>query len=587
MEKKLIKFKNDIKEMSIDEVCVQFLPYIKKTAYQFSQSLKNTKVSGDDFNIDDLEQIAYMGLLKAYNTYSIEKDILFLTYMARICNNEIFMYIRKNKIKTDDIFISLNDTLQDKDGNSTEYYELIANQKDYFIDVERHDLLKSLLFLLNAQEKEIIKMCYFKDINQRDIGKKLNISQSYVSRIIKKAIKKLRGGTALMEKKKLIKISEDKTDYFSCGHLLKIYKPYLKKIASYYYKKCCSSYKKTNMDSFFIEFDDFFQYASLGIVNAFNNYDISKNIIFFTFMKPHCEGQIKRNIRDTLKIRRKDFKPYTFLSMETNLNENSEDKEITLKEKISDNKNLFEMLENKMFVKSLLEKLNSKERCIIEDIFFNEMTQQQIASKLNISQAQVSRTIKKAISKLKNLNDKKATNKNEGSHKKMNIISDFKKYDKENGQGKSFIMTLKDYCKFNNLDTNKVLIKLKSDPETFNSIQEAHSSHINNLIKNSDKNKEIETEDNFIESDKIKSSSIFEKTPVAAKQVQEENKFGVNLPEGVKIREISLEGSVVNIFASHDKFTLSARESLSDLGLEDLKAVRNDIDSYIKIFESL
>lgn len=85
--KKIIKLSNGIKEMTCDEVFNQFKKFLYKTAYKWSSQ----------YDINDLVQVAGMGLTKAYNTYDVDKGIMFITYLATIVNNEIRMYNRKNK----------------------------------------------------------------------------------------------------------------------------------------------------------------------------------------------------------------------------------------------------------------------------------------------------------------------------------------------------------------------------------------------------------------------------------------------------------------------------------------------------------
>ena len=148
---------------------------------------------------EDLIAIGSVGLIKAVNTYKPNKGTRLATYAARCIENEILMYFRASK-KTG-AEVSLSDSLEtDADGNSLALLDVISIEDERLDKVENADteaaLYKLLQTHLNEREREIIIMRYglYDTIpkTQHEIAKKCNISRSYVSRIEKKALEKLR-----------------------------------------------------------------------------------------------------------------------------------------------------------------------------------------------------------------------------------------------------------------------------------------------------------------------------------------------------------------------------------------------------------
>ena len=148
---------------------------------------------------DDLISIGSIGLIKAINTFKPNKGTRLATYAARCIENEILMYFRASKkIATE---VSLSDTLDtDAEGNSLALLDVISTEDMRLDKVENADTVELLYALVNSyldkREREIIIMRYglFETIpkTQQEIAKKCNISRSYVSRIEKKALEKLR-----------------------------------------------------------------------------------------------------------------------------------------------------------------------------------------------------------------------------------------------------------------------------------------------------------------------------------------------------------------------------------------------------------
>ncbi len=157
------------------------------------------KYYGTQSEQDDLVSIGTIGLIKAINTYDMNKNIRLSSYASRCIENEILMHFRNAKKSSQDI--SLNETIDtDKDGNPLTLLDIMSVD-DNIIDELDFKLNSKKLgqFIneeLNDREKTIIMMRYGLDgrkpMTQKVIAKQLNISRSYVSRIETKALKLLR-----------------------------------------------------------------------------------------------------------------------------------------------------------------------------------------------------------------------------------------------------------------------------------------------------------------------------------------------------------------------------------------------------------
>ncbi len=148
---------------------------------------------------DDLISIGTIGLIKAVSTFNGDKGIRLATYAARCIENEILMHFRNMKKTQQDVYIS--DPIDtDKDGIALTLIDIIADNSDIAEEIDKKIKLEKLRVIINGcldeREKKIIIMRYgiggTPELTQRDISKRLNISRSYVSRIEKSALEKLR-----------------------------------------------------------------------------------------------------------------------------------------------------------------------------------------------------------------------------------------------------------------------------------------------------------------------------------------------------------------------------------------------------------
>lgn len=149
---------------------------------------------------DDLISIGTIGLIKAVNTYSPGKSTRLATYAAKCIENEILMSIRASKRLSKEVSLSLP-IGTDKDGNEISLNDILGSDSDEIVDlislkIQVSKLYEAIDSCLNPREKKIIVARYgldgYEPRPQREIAKSLDISRSYVSRIEKKALEKLK-----------------------------------------------------------------------------------------------------------------------------------------------------------------------------------------------------------------------------------------------------------------------------------------------------------------------------------------------------------------------------------------------------------
>ena len=154
----------------------------------------------NDRNIEDLLSVGTIGLIKAVNTFDSTKSCRLATYAAKCIDNELLMMLRSEKRKAREVSI-YEPIGTDKEGNEISLIEIVkADDVDVVEEyVLRQNISKVFQFideLLTEREREIIILRYglygHNEITQRELAIKLNISRSYVSRIEKKALRKLR-----------------------------------------------------------------------------------------------------------------------------------------------------------------------------------------------------------------------------------------------------------------------------------------------------------------------------------------------------------------------------------------------------------
>ena len=151
------------------------------------------------YDLEDLVSIGTIGLIKGVKTYKLDKNIKLATYASRGSDNEILMFLRKNKRRK--VEISFEDSINlDQDGNELHLEDVLGTpddivEKEYESIVDKELLIKEIENL-NKRDKEILTLRYGlynqKEYTQKEVADMLGISQSYISRIEKKAIKRLK-----------------------------------------------------------------------------------------------------------------------------------------------------------------------------------------------------------------------------------------------------------------------------------------------------------------------------------------------------------------------------------------------------------
>ena len=159
-----------------------------------SKKYENTGV-----DLEDLVSIGTIGLIKGVNTYKLDKNIKLATYASRCIDNEILMFLRKNKKRKGEV--SFEDSLSyDPEGNELHLEVILGTEPDVVTKELEQQTEKKLLYeeimKLNKRDKQIMTLRYGlfnnEEMTQKDVASLLGISQSYISRIEKKVIRRLK-----------------------------------------------------------------------------------------------------------------------------------------------------------------------------------------------------------------------------------------------------------------------------------------------------------------------------------------------------------------------------------------------------------
>ena len=157
------------------------------------------KFENSGINIEDLISIGTIGLMKAINSYNVDKNIKLATYASRCIENEILMYLRKTQKQKSEV--SIDEPINtDSEGNDLALADILGTENDaMFKQVEDNDnkkIINIAIKNLDDREKIIMQLRYGfdgrKELTQKEVAQKLGISQSYISRIEKKVIERLK-----------------------------------------------------------------------------------------------------------------------------------------------------------------------------------------------------------------------------------------------------------------------------------------------------------------------------------------------------------------------------------------------------------
>ncbi len=152
------------------------------------------KYENTGIDLEDLVSIGSIGLIKGVNTYKLDKNIKLATYASRCIDNEILMYLRKNKKRRTEV--SFEDSLSyDAEGNELHLEDILGTEPDIVtkgIEEETEKrIMQEEISKLNDRDKQIMTLRYglfnHDEMTQRDVAEVLGISQSYISRIEKRS----------------------------------------------------------------------------------------------------------------------------------------------------------------------------------------------------------------------------------------------------------------------------------------------------------------------------------------------------------------------------------------------------------------
>ena len=156
------------------------------------------KFENNRLDMQDLVSVGSIGLIKAVDSYKLDKNIKLATYASRCIENEILMFLRKANKSINDL--SLDDGLvNDEEGNSLSLGEMIPDDKSITDEMELNDqkiYIINAIKELNDREQKIMCMRYglngYDELTQKEVADTMNISQSYISRLEKKILNKLK-----------------------------------------------------------------------------------------------------------------------------------------------------------------------------------------------------------------------------------------------------------------------------------------------------------------------------------------------------------------------------------------------------------
>ncbi len=192
-EKKLLEKLGELNDTEVKSILIE--RNLRLVVY-IAKKFDNTGVG-----VEDLISIGTIGLIKAINTFKLDKKIKLATYASRCIENEILMYLRRSaKTKME---VSIDEPLNvDWDGNELLLSDILGTEEDIiYRDLEDEvdkELLKNAMTILSAREKTIIDLRFGlsseqgEEMTQKEVADLLGISQSYISRLEKKIMKRLK-----------------------------------------------------------------------------------------------------------------------------------------------------------------------------------------------------------------------------------------------------------------------------------------------------------------------------------------------------------------------------------------------------------
>ena len=165
-----------------------------KIAVQMFSKLKNK------YSLDELKSSAYLGLIDAAEKYEVDNNKPFENFARKRIKGSILDEVKDDKrynvkrgVPHEQPIQSLNSSSCKEDEKSMQFIDLVQAKEDYLNDLLIKNEIEKMLMCLDHREKEIITMYYFRNLTQQEISEFIGLKQPAVSKIIKRAIKKIKG----------------------------------------------------------------------------------------------------------------------------------------------------------------------------------------------------------------------------------------------------------------------------------------------------------------------------------------------------------------------------------------------------------
>lgn len=368
--------------------------------------------------------------------------------------------------------------------------------------------------------------------------------------------------------------------------------------------------QKFEMHMSHIDKEDLKQIADIAIFKTYNRYNHEfakdknkKNCIgFYPLLEKTIRGEMLRFIRDILKARRKDYNLHEIAvtSSDMPLSNKKGDSEIFLKDIIEDKDSLndFKTLEFKLEIEEYMKCLTDIEKSIIHSTFYENLTQKQISEKYNMSQAHVSRIIKKAIEKMKFASTIKRehvkTNKIHKTHKKeittmkkgtidtVHALNYFKEHLKDE---KPLDYVMNRYCEMLDISKSDLIYLLHTTCSSeYNKVVDLYMKYEDDIEMPETytrKTKRITRPDIAKQESKIIKENKEERVTKTIEKTQDQ------LLKDVNIIELTLRFNSFDANVRQSYVTLVNLPENEELSIKDLKSIKDDIDKLIKIKENI
>lgn len=407
--------------------------------------------------------------------------------------------------------------------------------------------------------------------------------------------------------KKFIKINQAKKGEYSVEEVIEIYKPYIKQKASFFLDKLRSF---GQAHSLHVELEDLEQLAIIGIIKAYNLYDINfigerydnsdDPIGFFPFMDKNVKGELLRFMRDTLFLRRKDYNIFeigiSFLD-EPVSSKKDDGKDINLLESLDlHERDIYEDIDNKIEVESLLSCLDEKSKLIVQNYYLHNKTQNQIASMFDISQVQVSRILNRSIKKIRSYSEDLSNKESEVMRKRKTVDFDclIKHLEDCSSKNISLDTAIKDYAYSNQLEINDVYSSLERRKSSYDKIKNLYKNNSKKTIKEKEaiqsepkvkeviKSKVEVTKHDAVVKEEVKVS----KDVKPIESIKEKSSNNLNVLKDINILNLTADINGLSVNFSPNGIDL-CNVKLVGLKVEDLVKLQENIQKVIEINNTL